>query len=83
MRKQLIRRNHQPEEEVLLLKQMATDLKFLKVKVTVMQKQIEEMSNNDCEVREEYINKIKNIDEKGNFHSFDSVDTLRKSIEVE
>ena len=82
MRKQLTHRNHQSEEEVLL-KQMATDLKFLKVKVTVMQKQIEEMSNNDCEVREEYIDKIKNIDEKGTFHLFDSIGTLRKSIEVE
>ena len=70
-------------EGMTILKQMARDLKFLKQKIIVMDEELEDISNGLYEVRPEYIGKLKRIEKEGIFHTFDSVDDLRKAIEVE
>ena len=64
-----------------ILAKIQKDLEFIKSKIIVIDNELEDISNNLHEVRPEYIKKIKQLEKKGKFSSFSSVDELRNEIE--
>lgn len=68
--------------EIKLLRQMQNDISFMKNKIIIMEEEIDAISGDMHEVRPKYIKRIQEIEKKGKFRSFKSVDELKKAIEA-
>ena len=69
--------------EIGVLKQIQSDLSFIKQKVSMIEEEVDAISGDIHELRPEYVKKLQEIEKKGKFLSFKNVDELRKSIESE
>lgn len=69
--------------EIGVLKQIQSDLSFIKQKVSIIEEEVDAISGDIHELRPEYVKKLQEIEKKGKFLSFKNVDELRKSIESE
>lgn len=69
--------------EIGVLKQIQSDLSFIKQKVSIIEEEVDAISGDIHELRPEYVKKLQEIERKGKFLSFKNVDELRKSIESE
>ncbi len=69
--------------EIGVLKQIQSDLSFIKQKVSIIEEEVDAISGDIHELRPEYVKKLREIEKKGKFLSFKNVDELRKSIESE
>jgi hypothetical protein len=67
--------------EIDVLKQIQSDLSFIKQKVSIIEEEVDAISGDIHELRPEYVKKLQEIEKKGKFLSFKNVDELRKSIE--
>jgi hypothetical protein len=67
--------------EIGVLKQIQSDLSFIKQKVSIIEEEVDAISGDIHELRPEYVKKLQEIEKKGKFLSFKNVDELRKSIE--
>ncbi len=72
---------HGETVEINVLKQIQSDLSFIKQKVSIIEEEVDAISGDIHELRPEYVKKLQEIEKKGKFLSFKSVDELRKSIE--
>ncbi|VVB91429.1 Uncharacterised protein [uncultured archaeon] len=70
------------KSEIEILQQILSDLSFLKQKIVVIEEEVDAISSDLHEVRPEYVKKLQKIEKNGKFHSFKTVDDLRKTIEV-
>ncbi len=67
--------------EIDVLKQIQSDLSFIKQKVSIIEEEVDAISGDIHELRPEYVKKLQEIEKKGKFLSFKNVDELRKFIE--
>lgn len=74
---------HGETAEIDVLKQIQSDLSFIKQKVSIIEEEVDAISGDIHELRPEYVKKLQEIEKKGKFLSFKNVDELRKSIESE
>ncbi|MCX9025268.1 MAG: DUF2683 family protein [Candidatus Methanoperedens sp.] len=72
---------HGETVEINVLKQIQSDLSFIKQKVSIIEEEVDAISGDIHELRPEYVKKLQEIEKKGKFISFKNVDELRKSIE--
>jgi hypothetical protein len=72
---------HGETVEINVLKQIQSDLSFIKQKVSIIEEEVDAISGDIHELRPEYVKKLQEIEKKGKFLSFKNVDELRKSIE--
>lgn len=72
---------HGETVEINVLKQIQSDLSFIKQKVSIIEEEVDAISGDIHELRPEYFKKLQEIEKKGKFLSFKNVDELRKSIE--
>lgn len=72
---------HGETVEIGVLKQIQSDLSFIKQKVSIIEEEVDAISGDIHELRPEYVKKLQEIEKKGKFLSFKNVDELRKSIE--
>lgn len=67
--------------ELAVLKQLQSDVSFLKQRVSALEAEMKVIDSDIHEVRPEYLKKLARI-EKGKFHHFKNMDELRKMIET-
>ena len=72
---------HGKTTEIDVLKQIQSDLSFIKQKVSIIEEEVDAIRGDIHELRPEYVKKLQEIEKKGKFLSFKNVDELRKSIE--
>lgn len=65
--------------EIKMLRQVESDLAFLKRKISFMEEELNEIVNSLYEVRPSYLKKLQAI-EKGKFKDFKDVQELRERI---
>lgn len=66
-----------------ILKHIQSDIAIMKQKIIVIEEEIDAISEDMHEVRPEYIKKLQKIEQEGRFHSFKSIDELKKAIEAQ
>lgn len=57
------------QPQMKILRQIESDMRFLKRKVSFMEKELDEIYNSLHEVRPEYLKKLERIEKKGKFIS--------------
>ena len=72
---------HGKTTEIDVLKQIQSDLSFIKQKVSIIEEEVDAIRGDIHELRPEYVKKLQEIEKKGKFLSFKNVDELRKSLE--
>ncbi|MCZ7356328.1 MAG: hypothetical protein O8C66_10910 [Candidatus Methanoperedens sp.] len=72
---------HGETVEINVLKQIQSDLSFIKQNVSIIEEEVEAISGDIHELRPEYVKRLQEIEKKGKFLSFKNVDELRKPIE--
>lgn len=72
---------HGETVKINVLKQIQSDLSFIKQKVSIIEEEVDAISGDIHELRPEYVKKLQEIEKKGKFLSFKNVDELRKYIE--
>ncbi|HEY9205433.1 MAG TPA: DUF2683 family protein [Candidatus Methanoperedens sp.] len=72
---------HSEMTEINILRQIQSDLAFIKRKVSIIEEEVDAISGDIHELQPEYVKKLQEIEKKGKFLSFKNVDELRKSIE--
>lgn len=70
------------QPEIKILKNIKSDLDFLRQRIVVIEEEIDAISTDIHEVRHNYLKKLKRIGKKGRFLSFKKIEDLKKSIEV-
>jgi len=68
--------------EISILKQIQKDLSFLKQKIVIIEEELDAISSDMHVLRPEYITKLREIEEKGEFYSFKNIDEMKKAIET-
>jgi cob(I)alamin adenosyltransferase len=62
-----------------ILERIAEDVSFIKAEIIVIKNEVEELKKE--EIKPEYLKKLKNMERKGRFHQFKSIDDLKKVVE--